>query len=102
MGHRVLWLRMDDEPGPAPAAEAGRLENGDLVVDVDREAGAVTGITSKLTGREWLAPEGLRPVVLADPSDTWSHFVVRYEEPGQSLRLVDVTKAEAGPGRPLG
>jgi alpha-mannosidase len=101
MGHRVLWLRMEDEPGPAQpvAAAPGRLENDDLVVDVDRTGGAVTGITSKLTGRQWLAPEGLRPVVLADPSDTWSHFVARYEEPEQSLRLVDVTEAEAGPVR---
>ena len=38
-------------------------------------------------------------MVLADPSDTWSHFVARYEEPEQSLRLVDVTEAEAGPVR---
>jgi alpha-mannosidase len=108
MGHRVYWLRKDaaDDAGPSAAGSpppgpgpAGRLENDDLVVEVDRAAGVVAGITSKRTGRQWLAPEGLRPVVLADPSDTWSHFLTRYGEPEQSCSLVDVRCAEAGPVR---
>jgi alpha-mannosidase len=104
LGHRVYWLRKEDtEAGQAaglPAfGESGRLENDDLVVEIDRSAGAVTGITSKAGGRQWLAPEGLRPVVLADPSDTWSHFVVRYEEPEQSPQLTGAEFVEAGPVR---
>jgi alpha-mannosidase len=110
LGHRVFWLRQDDEPGgparPEESAAAGRLENDDLalenddlVVDVDRAAGAITRITAKRTGRQWLAPEGLRPVVLADPSDTWSHFVVRYTGPEQECSLADVRCVETGPVR---
>jgi alpha-mannosidase len=106
MGHRVFWLRKEDSEvtgttelptlsGPEPA----RLENDDLMAEIDRSAGAVTGITSKPDGRQWLAPEGLRPVVLADPSDTWSHFVVRYEEPEQDPELTGAEFVEAGPVR---
>ncbi len=110
MGHRVYWLRQDAAdaapadavggtgPRPDPAA-AGQLENGDLVVAFDRSAGVVTSITSKQGGRQWLAPEGLRPVVLPDPSDTWSHFVVRYEEPEQACSLAAAEFVEAGPVR---
>jgi len=110
LGHRVYWLRQDAEDGQADATPAGRparpalgasgrLENDELAVDIDRAAGAVTGITSKRTGRQWLTPEGLRPVVLADPSDTWSHFVVRYEEPEQTPELAGAEFTEAGPVR---
>ena len=106
MGHRVFWLRKEDTeatgttglPTLSPT-EAARLENDDLVVEIDRSAGAVTGITSKPDGRQWLAPEGLRPVVLADPSDTWSHFVARYEEPEQDPQLTGAEFVEAGPVR---
>jgi alpha-mannosidase len=110
LGHRVFWLRKEAEPngaataaaeaGPGWAAtEAGRLENDDLVVEVDRAAGVVTGITSKPDGRQWLAAEGLRPVVLADPSDTWSHFVVRYSEPERECSLAGLQWVETGPVR---
>jgi alpha-mannosidase len=103
LGHRVYWLRRDEgsgvSPGEPATGSAERLESGDLVIDIDRAAGVVAGITSKRTGRQWLAPGGLRPVVLDDPSDTWSHFVVRYEGPEQNCTLVDVRCVEAGPVR---
>jgi alpha-mannosidase len=105
LGHRVFWLRRDDTATASPTAGSpaapnpGRLENEDLVVEVGQSAGAVTRITSQTTGRQWLAPEGLRPVVLADPSDTWSHFVVRYAEPEQECQLAEVRRVEAGPVR---
>jgi alpha-mannosidase len=106
LGHRVFWLRKEDTEATGTtglptlsSTETARLENDDLVVEIDRAAGAVTGITSKPDGRQWLAPEGLRPVVLADPSDTWSHFVVRYEEPEQAPHLTGAEFVEAGPVR---
>jgi alpha-mannosidase len=103
LGHRVYWLRRDQESDVRPehpvSATVERLESDALVIDIDREAGAVVAIASKSTGRQWLGAGGLRPVVLDDPSDTWSHFVVRYEEPEQACHLVDVTCVEPGPVR---
>src|SRR6202012_2010647 len=65
LGHRVYWLRRDEESGVTPgepvAGSAERLESGDLVVDIDRAAGVVAGITSTRPVRQGLAPARRRP-----------------------------------------
>jgi alpha-mannosidase len=106
LGGTVYWLHRGPLPPQALPAGSGavaatgdRLENEDLLVRVDRRSGAVTSIISKQAGRKWLLPEGLRPVVVDDPSDTWSHGVVRYEGAEHELELREVGCIENGPLR---
>jgi alpha-mannosidase len=114
-GYAVYWLHDEASPeaGQAPAAVSGGepgqagpgalqasstgLSNGLLAVRIDPTTGAVT-ITDD-QGREWLAGEGIRPVVLDDPSDTWSHGVVRYEAAEQACQFLGAQAVEAGPVR---
>ena len=114
-GYRLFWIHenggtaengLDPDgatSGRRPAentvtASATTLGNGPLQLRVDESNGGVTGF-SDAEGREWLAAEGLRPVVLEDQSDTWSHGVIRYEGQEQNCEFLGVTVAEAGPVR---
>jgi alpha-mannosidase len=103
LGHRVYWLRDGQEPEVSPRnpviGTAERLEGNGLVVDVHHAAGVVARISSEATGRQWLTTEGLKPVIIDDPSDTWSHFVTRYEGTEHNCTLADVRCIEAGPVR---
>jgi alpha-mannosidase len=107
-GYRLFWIHEGDpadEPGPeAPQVQTGmpasetRLSNGLVTIDIGSATGAVTGLRDG-DGRPWLAEEGLRPVVLEDPSDTWSHGVVRYEGEEQPCEFLGATAVESGPVR---
>jgi alpha-mannosidase len=120
-GYRLFWAH-DGDPGAAagpdldggPALDGGpgapqsapsalaasstRLSNGLLEVGIDEATGAVTGLIDA-AGRRWLQAEGLRPVVLDDPSDTWSHGVIRYEGQEGPCEFVGVNPVENGPVR---
>jgi alpha-mannosidase len=114
-GYRRFWVHDDgpgapDSPGldggpggnqPAAStmtASSTRLSNGLLEVGIDEATGAVTGLTDA-AGRRWLGAEGLRPVVLEDPSDTWSHGVIRYEGQEGPCEFISASSVENGPLR---
>jgi alpha-mannosidase len=110
LGSRVLWLHREPpsptdaallrEPdGSTVSAEIDRLANDSLVVEVDRELGRVRSIVSKRTGREWLTDEGLKPVVVDDESDTWSHGLDRFAGAEHECELREVRCVEEGPLR---
>ena len=50
-------------------------------------------------GLGWFAGEGVHPVVLEDPSDTWSHGVVRYPGEERACQFMGVEAVETGPVR---
>ncbi|HLH99584.1 MAG TPA: glycoside hydrolase family 38 C-terminal domain-containing protein [Acidimicrobiales bacterium] len=99
-GFRVFWLSQEpSQAGPDEPARVGddglSAGNGRLDLDVD-PAGGLVGV--RAGGRQWLA-EGLRPVVVDDPSDTWSHGVARYTGEEHECRLERVRTVETGPVR---
>ena len=119
LGHQVVWLRepnaAEDLEAPPSARDASDnaqattaavrattagLQNDLLTVDLDRTAGVISAIRPT-SGRAVIQPEGIRPVVLDDPSDTWSHGVVRYEGEERACDLVDAQVVESGPVRAL-
>ncbi len=92
-----------DEPpqeGNTISASATGLTNGLLEVSIDKVSGAITGLRDE-EGREWLSGEGIRPVVLEDPSDTWSHGLTRYEGEEQPCSFIGATAVESGPVRAM-
>jgi len=110
LGYRRYWLHVADRDAgtpetdiePARAGDDGVLSNGLLQVSVDTTTGEVAGAVTTggalPVGTELLGG-GVRPIVIADDSDTWSHGLDRYagdEEPGW---LVSVGIVEAGPVR---
>ena len=88
----------NQSPPAAMTASSTKLSNGALEVGIDEATGAVTGLTDA-AGRRWFGAEGLRPVVLDDPSDTWSHGVIRYEGQEGPCEFISASPVEDGPLR---
>jgi len=109
LGYRRYWLHVVD-PGsgpdpleePATATEDGVLANGLLRARVDTATGRLVGLAA--TGAD--LPDGtellagaVRPVLVVDESDTWSHGVDRYAGDEEEGRLLSVEVVETGPVR---
>jgi alpha-mannosidase len=102
-GFRRYWLHVIDPdpeadatadgPPPAQAGADGALTNGLITVTVDHRTGVLTGLDGLI------APDGVRPVVLDDGSDTWSHGVARYDGEAEEGELLAVSVVEPGPVR---
>ena len=70
------------------------LENDLIRLEVNPLTGNLASLYDKRSGFEYLRAEAARPLVLRDPSDTWSHGVLRFDDfEGQfvprSVRLVE-------------
>ena len=69
---------------------------------MDRDTGALASAVSTdgdvAPGTELLAG-GVRPVLVSDDSDTWSHGIARYDGPEEAGRLLSVEAVERGPVR---
>ena len=111
LGYRRYWLHVADPDAGAPpdgkadAAHAGDdavLTNGRLSLRVDRATGALSSAVTTggdmMPGTELLAG-GVRPVLVPDDSDTWSHGVACYDGPEEAGRLLSVEVVERGPVR---
>jgi alpha-mannosidase len=99
LGWRVLRARpMDPEaprrPVPSSNLPPGPVDRADLTlvddrlrVVVDAGSGAIASLVDLATGLEVVHGRGCRPVVLEDPSDTWSHRLERYD--GRPVAMAD-------------
>src|SRR5690606_26300262 len=67
------------EPAPGEAQRES-LENERLRLEFDAATGFLVSLFDKDAGVEALAGPAARPVVIADPSDTWGHNVFRFDE----------------------
>lgn len=83
LGCRVLDVSLDvgeppaEEPRPP---EVDALENGALRLRFDPETGWLSGLTDMGAGVEFLAGPAAVPLVMEDPSDTWSHGVDAFRD----------------------
>ena len=72
--------------GEAPAAAGGltafdaTIENARCKIVADPETGWIVSLLDKQHGIEWFTGPGCVPVVINDPSDTWSHGVVDFRD----------------------
>ncbi len=78
---------------------SNQLDNARWRLEVDGQEGYITSLYDKRYGVEILAGPGASPVVLDDPSDTWSHGVVAYRDEIGRFGQVQVEVIERGPVR---
>ncbi len=99
MGYRVYRVasRPSEEDLPPVRADGTWAENERFRVEIDPETGFVTSLYDREKRFEVLAGPAARPVVLGDPSDTWSHGVVRYDDEVGTFSLESVGLVERGP-----
>jgi alpha-mannosidase len=103
LGYRCYHIEV---PGDAPTwegrpvAPATRAENEHLRLTFDGETGWLTSLYDKDEGIELLRKPGGVPLVIDDPSDTWSHDVVSFDRViGQFEANGGVASLERGPVR---
>lgn len=99
-GYEVFWLQGGWRRTVSPTAAGDPvLETDGFRVVVDAETGAIASIVERSSGQELVGAGGVRPVVLADDSDTWSHAVEAYVTPGPEVAFAGWERIEDGPVR---
>ena len=97
MGYRAYRLtpQISATDGDAPLeATDSMMENDHFRLKIDPATGYITGLYDKLRRLQVFLDDAAKPVVIDDPSDTWSHDVIRFNrETGvfvaRSVRLVE-------------
>lgn len=70
---------------PAVVATERGLESATWRLELDPATGGIARLVDKRAGRDVFAGVGHRPIVIDDPSDTWSHGQDRFALEGQDL-----------------
>ncbi|MEA2597049.1 MAG: alpha-mannosidase [Thermomicrobiales bacterium] len=105
MGHRVFRVapRLGQAAQPAQPLVVGEtsLENAWLRLEIDPVSGYVASLYDKRHAVEVVRSGATmaRPVVIADPSDTWSHGVLRFDDVAGAFTATKVKLVECGPIR---
>ena len=73
------------------------MENAWFKLEFDPETGYIRSLTDKQRGVELFRAPGARPVVMNDPSDTWSHNVLRFDNVAGEFRATAVKLVANGP-----
>jgi alpha-mannosidase len=87
----------------SPAAETSlratdtTLENHRFRLDFDPETGYIASLFDKLHGVEVFRGSAARPVVIDDPSDTWSHDVFRFQNEIGTFKAASIKLVGSGP-----
>ncbi|RPI98118.1 MAG: alpha-mannosidase, partial [Chloroflexi bacterium] len=75
------------------------LENQRFRLTLDPETGGIASLYDKRHGIEVFGGLAALPVVIDDPSDTWSHNVLRFQDEIGTFEAVKIELAECGPVR---
>src|SRR5438270_9388891 len=85
-------------PTPAIPPEPNVIENRRWRLVFDPKAGNAVSLTDRVHDCEVLGAPGGRAVVMADPSDTWGHDVLRFQQEVATFTPGRVERLEHGPG----
>ncbi len=105
LGYAVYTLAPRPTGQAAPAAPAPLgvsdtvLESDHLRVEFDPATGCIASLRDKRTDREVFAGPAARAAVLADPSNTWSHGVYRFDQEIGAFAAARTRLIENGPVR---
>jgi alpha-mannosidase len=101
-GYRLY--RMVQRPTPAAEQAAGSIQAGDCFLEnarfrleFDPQTGYLHSLRDKQRDLELLIADGAVPVVLDDPSDTWSHNVFTFNQVAGKFIARSVALVEYGP-----
>ncbi len=110
LGYRTYRLVHGTPAAAAPAAAASRtpgaataerapavLENGRFRLAIDPLTGYITSLRDKQAGCEVFTSEAAVPLVMDDPSDTWSHNVFKFDKVCGAFRASRVQLVACGP-----
>lgn len=80
MGYRLYRLVQRPQSQVFQPVEAGRhfIQNDRTRLEIDPATGAIHSLFDKVLGCELFSADAAVPVVLDDPSDTWSHNVFNF------------------------
>jgi len=95
--YRLVPRPAAQEFQPVPA-NAFSMENDHYRLEFDPETGYIRSLFDKVRGLELFASPAAVPVVLEDPSDTWSHNVFNFNGPiAGTLKARKIELIEQGP-----
>lgn len=99
LGYRMYRVKPAARPKRFPGVEAGeyRLETPHLSLTLDPQSGAIQSLYDKDREVEVFAGLAARALVLEDPSDTWSHGVLRFDGVVGEFKAASVRVLERGP-----
>lgn len=73
------------------------IEAGNFSCEIDQETGAIVSLRNVINGKEYLGPKGIRPYVVDDDSDTWSHALCSYRGKRTPMQLKSFQMVSSGP-----
>jgi alpha-mannosidase len=99
MGYRVYRVASGSSPegDHALQADGSSVENDHFRLSVDPETGCVASLYDKERQIEVFRGPAASPVVIEDPSDTWSHGVVRFDDEAGAFSVERIGLVEHGP-----
>jgi len=99
LGYRVYRLRPAESPVQFPHVHAGGnvLENETLRLEIDPLNGCIADLYDKRAGMHVFAGAAAKTVVIDDPSDTWSHDVLQFNNEIGTFQATSVRLVESGP-----
>lgn len=100
LGYRTYRFVLREEPGlpfPEVSATDTVLENGRFRLEIDPETGYIKHLYDKKADFAVITGGGARPAVIHDPSDTWSHGVLKFDDEVGSFTATRVRLIERGP-----
>ncbi len=99
LGYRVYRVVAHQTAPETPAVKADdcSLENARFRLQFDPATGYITSLRDKATQAEAFCGEAARPVVLYDPSDTWSHDVFRFDKVVGAFTATSIKLIAHGP-----
>ena len=98
LGYRVyrLAIREDMENPQQEADTALALENAFVSLTMDEATGGIAALENKADGTQFFKAPAAIPVVIDDPSDTWSHGVYQFDREAGSFALERMFCLESG------
>jgi len=106
LGYRTYHLRLNETPvqkpslqSPAQPAPDHVLENERFRLEIDPQTGWISSLRDHRFGVEVFAAPAARPVVIADPHDTWGHGIFRWDEEIGEFQSAQVNLVEHGPAK---
>jgi alpha-mannosidase len=100
LGYRTYRIVPSSTPPAADTALRATdttLENRCFRLIIDPATGCIASLHDKQSGIEVFEGPAARPVVIDDPSDTWSHNVFRFQDVIGAFKPQSVKLVESGP-----